>query len=91
MVPARARALDPRSGRELRQHGRESGLPKAGHRAAAQAGLDKQVGGQTRRHRVATHRLAHGVNSRVRQERRGHAEVKTPEPDTPGMARDIRP
>jgi len=60
-------------------------------RAAAQAGLDKKVGGQTLRHSVATHRLEHGVNIRVLQERLGHAEVKTTEMYTQVMARDIRP
>jgi site-specific recombinase XerD len=91
VFPARARALAPRSGREMRHHGRESGLQKAVPRAAAPAGLDKKVGCQTLRHSFATHLLEHGVNIRVLQERLGHADVKTTERYTQVMARDIRP
>jgi site-specific recombinase XerD len=71
--------------------GRDSGRHKAVQRAAAQAGLAQKGGGPTRRPSVATQRLEHGVPSRGRQARRGHAEVKTPARYTPGMARDIRP
>jgi integrase len=91
VFPARARALDPRSGRELRHHGLESGLQKAVKRAAAQAGLDTQVGCQPLRPSVAAQRLEHGVNSRVLQERLGHATVQTTEMDTQVVARHIRP
>jgi integrase len=48
VFPARERSLDPRSARERRHHGRESGLPKAVKRAAPQAGIDQQTGGHTR-------------------------------------------
>jgi integron integrase len=88
---ARACALDLRSGWERRHHVRASGRQKAVQRAAAQAGLDTKMGGQTRRHRVATPRLEHGVNIRVLHERLGHAEVKTPERSPQVMARDSRP
>jgi integron integrase len=91
VFPARARALDPRSGREMRHHVLESGLQKAVKRAAAQAGLDKKVGCQTLRHSFATHMLENGVNIRVLQELLGHADVKTTEMYTHVMARDIRP
>ena len=91
VFPARARALDPRSGRGMRHHVRESGLHKAVKRAAAQARLDQKVGCQTLRHSFATHMLEHGVHSRVLQEHLGHAEVKTTEMYTHVMARDIRP
>jgi integron integrase len=90
VFPARARSLDPRSGRELRHHVLESGLQKAVKRAAAQAGLDKKVGCQTLRHSFATHMLEHGVNIRVLQDLLGHADVKTTEIYTHVMARDIR-
>jgi site-specific recombinase XerD len=63
---------------------------KAVKRAAAQAGLAKQVGCHTLRHSLASHLLAHGVNLRVLQARLGHADVKTTGMDTPVMARDIR-
>jgi integrase len=90
VFPARTRSLAPRSGREMRHHGLESGLQKAVKRAAAQAGIDTQVGCHTLRHRFATHMLENGVNIGVRQELLGHAEVKTTEVYTPVMARDIR-
>jgi site-specific recombinase XerD len=90
-VPARARALDPRAGRAMRPHVRASGLQKAGTRAAAQAGLDQQVGGQTLRHRFATPRREHGVHIRVLPALLGHAEVQTTARDTQVMARAIRP
>jgi site-specific recombinase XerD len=75
----------------MRHHVLESGPQQAVKRAAAQAGLDRKVGCQTLRHRCATHRLEHGVNIRVLQERLGRADVKTTEMYTPVMARDIRP
>ena len=90
VFPARARSLDPRSGKERRHHVRESGLQKAVKRAAQQAGLDKKVGCHTLRHSFATHMLEHGVNIRVLQELLGHADVKTTEIYTHVMARDIR-
>ena len=90
VFPARARSLDPRSGREMRHHVLESGLQKAVKRATEQAGLDKKVGCQTLRHSFATHMLEHGVNIRVLQELLGHADVKTTEIYTHVMARDIR-
>jgi integron integrase len=91
VFPARARALDPRSGRERRHHVRASGLQKAVQRAAAQAGLDKKVGCQTLRHSCATHMLEHGVHIRVLQDLLGHADVKTTAMYTHVMAPDIRP
>jgi integron integrase len=91
VFPAHARSLDPRSGREMRHHVRESGLQKAVKRAVEQAGLAKKVGCHTLRHSFATHMLEHGVNIRVLQELLGHADVKTTEIYTHVMARDIRP
>jgi integron integrase len=91
VFPARARSLDPRSARERRHHGRESGLQQAVTRAAEQAGLDQRVGGHPLRHSFATQLRAHGVHIRVRQARLGHADVKTTEIYTHVMARDIRP
>jgi integron integrase len=90
VFPARARSLDPRSGREMRHHVLESGLQKAVKRAAEQARLDKRVGCHTLRHSFATHMLENGVNIRVLQELLGHADVKTTEIYTHVMARDIR-
>jgi integrase len=91
VFPARTRSPDPRSGKEMRHHVRESGLQKAVKRAAAQARIDKQVGCQTLRHGFATHMLEHGVNIRILQELLGHADVKTTEIYTHVMARDVRP
>jgi Phage integrase family len=91
VFPARARALDPRSGREMRHHVLESGRQKAVKRAAEQAGFDKKVGCQTLPHSRATHRLEHGVNIRGLLALLGHADVKTTERYPHVMARDIRP
>jgi integron integrase len=90
VFPARARSLDPRSGKEMRHHVLESGLQKAVKRAAEEVGIDKKVGCQTLRHSFATHMLENGVNIRVLQELLGHADVKTTEIYTHVMARDIR-
>jgi integron integrase len=90
VFPARARSLDPRSGRELRHHVLESGLQKAVKRAAAQIGIDKKIGCHTLRHSFATHMLENGVNIRVPQELLGHADVKTTEIYTHVMSRDLR-
>ncbi len=90
VFPARARSLDPRSGREMRHHVLESGLQKAVKRAAEQTRLDKKVGCHTLRHSFATHMLENGVNIRVLQELLGHADVKTTEIYTHVMARDIQ-
>ena len=75
----------------MRHHVRESGRQQAVTRAAEQAGFEQKVSCQTRRHRVATHLLEHGVHIRVLQARLSHAEVKTTEMYTHVMARDIRP
>jgi integrase len=90
VFPARARSLDPRSGREVRHHGPEAGLQKAVKRATQQAELDKEVGRQTLRHSCATHMLENGANIRGLQELPGQAAVKTSELYTHVMARDIR-
>src|SRR5882724_36907 len=90
VFPARARSLDPRSGREMRHHVLESGLQKAVKRAAEQARLDKKVGCHTLRHSFATHMLEHGVNIRVLQELFVYKDVETTEIYTHVMARDIR-
>ena len=90
VFPARERSLDPRSAREMRPHGRASGLQQAVKRAAPQAGIDTKTGCHTLRHRFATHLLEHGVNIRVLQALLGHADVKTTEIYTHVMARDIR-
>jgi site-specific recombinase XerD len=90
VFPARARSLDPRSGREMRHHVLESGLQKSVKRAVEQAGIDKKVGCHTLRHSFATHMLEDGVNIRVLQELLGHADVKTTEMYTHVMARHIR-
>ncbi|MGK5095319.1 integron integrase [Deltaproteobacteria bacterium TL4] len=79
VFPAKNRSIDPRSGREMRQHVLESGLQKAVTRASGQSGIPKRIGCHTLRHSFATHMLENGVNIRVLQNLLGHADVKTTE------------
>ncbi len=89
VFPSKKRAIDPRSGLEMRHHVMESGLQKAVKRAALKAGIDKRVTCHTLRHSFATTMLENGINIRVLQEIMGHADVKTTERYTHVMDKDI--
>ena len=80
---------DPRSGRRMRHHVKESGVQKAVKVAVKRAGLTKRVTCHTLRHSFATHMLEHGANIRSLQKLLGHADVKTTEIYTHVMNTDI--
>jgi integron integrase len=77
IFPSERLSQNPRSGETRRHHVDPSGLQKAVHRAAQQAGLTKRVGCHTFRHSFATHLLEAGYDIRTVQELLGHKDVKT--------------
>jgi integron integrase len=79
VFPSKRRSIDPRTGKEMRHHVKESGLQKAVKTAVARAGIKKRAGCHTLRHSYATHLLENGVNIRMVQELMGHSDVKTTE------------
>jgi integron integrase len=89
VFPAKKRSIDPRSGKEMRHHVKESGLQKAVKSATAKAGIRKRVGCHTLRHSYATHLLENGMNIRMVQELMGHANVETTEIYTHVMSKDL--
>jgi integron integrase len=89
VFPSKSRSVDPRSGRTMRHHVKESGLQKAVKTAVSKAGITKRAGCHTMRHSYATHLLENGVNIRVVQELMGHKDVKTTEIYTHVMDKDI--
>jgi integron integrase len=89
VFPSRNRSIDPRSGREMRHHVKESGLQKAVKQAVFRAGIHKRAGCHTMRHSYATHLLENGVNIRMVQELMGHKDVSTTEIYTHVMEKDF--
>jgi integrase len=89
VFPAKNRSVDPRSGRTMRHHVKESGLQKAVKTAVARAGIRKRAGCHTMRHSYATHLLENGMNIRMVQELMGHANVETTEIYTHVMSKDL--
>ena len=89
VFPAKNRSVDPRSGRKMRHHVKESGLQKAVKTAVAKAGIRKRAGCHTMRHSYATHLLENGMNIRMVQELMGHASVETTEIYTHVMSKDL--
>jgi integrase len=77
VFPARSMAVDPRSGKARRHHLHENVVQKAVKKAAADAGITKQVGCHTLRHSFATHLLEAHYDIRTVQELLGHSNVAT--------------
>jgi integron integrase len=89
IFPSKGRSVDPRSGKTMRHHVKESGLQKAVKAAVRQVGITKRVGCHTMRHSYATHLLENGINIRMVQELMGHKDVKTTEIYTHVMNKDL--
>lgn len=89
VFPSKRRSVDPRSGKTMRHHVKESGLQKAVKSAAGKANILKRATVHTLRHSFATHLLENGVNIRMVQELMGHKDVKTTEIYTHVMNKDI--
>ena len=89
VFPSKKRSVDPRSGKTMRHHVKESGFQKAVKAAVVKANILKRATVHTLRHSFATHLLENGTNIRVVQELMGHKDVKTTEIYTHVMNKDI--
>ncbi|RDV27931.1 integron integrase [Alteromonas aestuariivivens] len=77
LFPASKLSIDPESGALRRHHIDEKQIQRAVKRAAAQAGIKKNVSPHTLRHSFATHLLMRGADIRTVQEQLGHTDVRT--------------
>ena len=90
LFPSARLSLEPKSRRLRRHHIDESTINKFIKKAAARAGIEKQVTSHTLRHSFATHLLDSGADIRTVQEQLGHRDVKTTEIYTHVLKRGAR-